>query len=235
MNTNKEIDNIREFIDRVSGGIKELPEASETQAEKDQLMEVMIHLRDVRMVTAGALARIEPMKEQITLLRRHQVAMDPNKDQLVELEMIKAEMKEVSDFALSQVKAKILPIQKKESENIKEDVKAFRVKVDEFRKEFKENCPYHVTETSPEVIQAAYEKIQEYHDKTEALVGRSVELRNLEGLFDITESKFKPLDECRHDLSCLKRNWDLIGLVDFQFDAWKKTLWDAIDTDGLIQ
>jgi phage-related protein len=83
----------------------------------------MIHLRDVRMVTAGALARIEPMKEQITLLRRHQVTMDPSKDQLVELEMIKAEMKEVSDYALSQVKAKILPIQKKESENIKEDVK----------------------------------------------------------------------------------------------------------------
>jgi hypothetical protein len=41
----------------------------------------MIHLRDVKMVTAGALSRIEPMKEQITLLRRHQVTtMDPNKD-----------------------------------------------------------------------------------------------------------------------------------------------------------
>jgi dynein heavy chain len=109
------------------------------------------------------------------------------------------------------------------------------VRVDEFRKEFKDSCPQHVAETSPAVIQAAYEKIQEYHDKTEALVTRSVELRNLEGLFDITESKFKPLEECRHDLACLKRNWDLIGLVDSQFDAWKKTLWDAIDTDGLIQ
>ena len=27
--------------------------------------------------------------------------------------------------------------------------------------------------------------------------------------------------------------WDLISLVDFQFDAWKEELWDKIDVDGL--
>jgi hypothetical protein len=29
--------------------------------------------------------------------------------------------------------------------------------------------------------------------------------------------------------------WDMISLVDFQFDAWKTTKWDAIDTDLLMQ
>jgi dynein heavy chain, axonemal len=74
-NTEVEIENIKEFIDKVSKGIQKLPENCVTQAEKDQLMEVMIHLRDVRMVTGGALATIEPLKQQITLLRKHGVQM----------------------------------------------------------------------------------------------------------------------------------------------------------------
>jgi len=27
--------------------------------------------------------------------------------------------------------------------------------------------------------------------------------------------------------------WDLVSLIDMQFDAWKSTLWDKIDTDNL--
>lgn len=29
--------------------------------------------------------------------------------------------------------------------------------------------------------------------------------------------------------------WDLIALIDMQFDSWKKTLWDQIDTENLTQ
>ena len=29
--------------------------------------------------------------------------------------------------------------------------------------------------------------------------------------------------------------WDLIALIDLQFEAWKSTLWDKIDTDNLMQ
>lgn len=28
--------------------------------------------------------------------------------------------------------------------------------------------------------------------------------------------------------------WDLISMVDNQFNAWKLTLWDKIDTDSLV-
>jgi hypothetical protein len=31
----------------------------------------------------------------------------------------------------------------------------------------------------------------------------------------------------------MKNLWDLISLIDLQFGNWKKTLWDAIDTDEL--
>ena len=29
--------------------------------------------------------------------------------------------------------------------------------------------------------------------------------------------------------------WDLIALVEYQFDNWKSTLWDKIDTEQLMQ
>jgi hypothetical protein len=27
--------------------------------------------------------------------------------------------------------------------------------------------------------------------------------------------------------------WDLIALIDMQFDSWKKTLWDVINTESI--
>lgn len=65
-------------------------------------------------------------------------------------------------------------------------------------------------------------------------ITESERLRNLETLFALTESKFKMLDDCKVDLVNLKKNWDLIALIDSQFASWKKILWDQIDTDGLI-
>jgi hypothetical protein len=41
-------------------------------------MEVMEHLRDVKMITENTIARIEPMKETIMLLKKHFVHMKPD-------------------------------------------------------------------------------------------------------------------------------------------------------------
>lgn len=59
------------------------------------------------------------------------------------------------------------------------------------------------------------------------------DLNNLEGLFDLTKTNYKQLKDCRSELNSLKQMWDLIALIDMQFDSWKKTQWDNIDTDNL--
>jgi dynein heavy chain len=59
-------------------------------------------------------------------------------------------------------------------------------------------------------------------------------LNNLETLFDMQKSSYKALKDCRNDLQNLKQMWDLISLIDFQFETWKSTLWDKIDTDNLM-
>jgi hypothetical protein len=150
----------------VTNGIENLPEASETQAEKDRLMEVMTHLRDVKMITDNTLARVEPMKACILLLKKHGVAMKPEDDFLVILENSKTKLIDVAEKALGPVKGKILPIMTKESENIKSEVRGFKLKIGDFREEFRLNCPYHTEKTSPEIIKEAYETIEEYYKKT---------------------------------------------------------------------
>lgn len=113
-------------------------------------MQVMTHLRDVKMIKDRAAAEINPMKEAIQLLKKHQVTMQ--EDFLVVLEESKTSLNEVSEYALSTVKEQILPLQTQESKNIKDMLAAFTKKVDTFRKEFRDTCPYNIENSSPEII-----------------------------------------------------------------------------------
>jgi len=61
----------------------------------------------------------------------------------------------------------------------------------------------------------------------------AADLKNQESLFDLESSNYKELKECQKDLENLKKMWDLIALIDLQFDNWRSTLWDKIDTDLL--
>jgi len=70
--------------------------------------------------------------------------------------------------------------------------------------------------------------------KTCALEEEAEELNNLEILFDIQKSSYKQLKDCRTELVSLKYMWDLIALIEYQFENWKSTLWDKIDTENLM-
>jgi dynein heavy chain len=74
-----------------------------------------------------------------------------------------------------------------------------------------------------------------YYDKTLVLEEEALELNNLEILFDIQKSTYKQLKDCRTELILLKYMWDMVALVQYQFDNWQKTLWDKIDTENLMQ
>jgi len=108
-NTVAEITNIQKFIDEVTGGIKVIPEGAETKREKEILMQVMTHLRDVKMIKDRTLEEVEPMKQTVMLLKKHGVKME--EDFLVKLENCKTQLVEVSEKALGPVKEAVLPLQ----------------------------------------------------------------------------------------------------------------------------
>jgi len=93
----------------VTTGIKVLPAAAEKKQDKELLMRVMTHLRDVKMIKDRTLDQIEPMKQTVMLLKKHQLKME--EDFLVKLENSKTALVEVSEKALGPVKEAILPLQ----------------------------------------------------------------------------------------------------------------------------
>ena len=60
-------------------------------------------------------------------------------------------------------------------------------------------------------------------------------LQVLEQLFELQRTKQKELLDCKNELVQLKQMWDLISIIDGQFESWKETLWENIDADNLEQ
>lgn len=98
------------------------------------LMQVMTHLRDVKMIKDRTLDEVEPMKQTVMLLKKHGVKME--EDFLVRLENCKTTLVEVSEKALGPVKEAILPLQNQEAGNIKKKLQNFVRKVGEYRIKF---------------------------------------------------------------------------------------------------
>lgn len=147
-NTTKELDNIENFITTVSQGTQDLPKAAKTEAEKKRLMEVMAHLRDVKMITARTLEEIEPMKQAVLLLKKHGQSFPKDQDFIIKLENSKTALTEVSEKALGPIKEAILPLQTQEARAIKDRLRSFAIKVGEYRMEFTQACPFHVQDAS---------------------------------------------------------------------------------------
>jgi len=54
-------------------------------------------------------------------------------------------------------------------------------------------------------------------------------------LFELERRNYKPLKECISDLKNLKILWDLIALVNLQYNDWKGKLWRQIKADYFIE
>ena len=108
-----------------------------------------------------------------------------DEDFLVKLENSKTALAEVSEKALGPVKETILPLQNEEAGNIKKQLADFAKKILEYRGTFQQNLPYHVEDSSNEIINTAYQTISDYYDQTCDLEEQAKTLNNLETLFDL--------------------------------------------------
>jgi hypothetical protein len=126
-NTTKQLKNTQGFIEEVSSGIKELPTDLRTEREKNLLTKVMTHLRDVTQIKEQAVERFPILRDTIQLLKKHNVDVSVSKgvDLLVTIENARTSLEDTSDNALGPIKEAILPLQSKESDNVKVRVREF--------------------------------------------------------------------------------------------------------------
>ena len=138
------MNNIQNFVNEVQSGIKVLPKDLNTDRDKQLLTKVMTHLRDVTQIKEQTVERFPNLRDTIQLLKKHNVDVNVSKgvDLLVTIENSRTALEDTSDNALGPIKEAILPLQSKESDNVKTRVRQFQIKVLDYRQEFQSALPY---------------------------------------------------------------------------------------------
>jgi gas vesicle protein len=143
-NTTKQMNNIQGFVNEVQSGIKVIPKDLATERDKQLLTKVMTHLRDVTQIKDQTVERFPSLRDTIQLLKKHNVDVNVSKgvDLLVTIENSRTALEDTADNALGPIKEAILPLQSKESDNVKKRVREFQIKVLDYRQEFQSKLPY---------------------------------------------------------------------------------------------
>jgi dynein heavy chain len=201
--------------------------AEVSPGDSTTLKKVLGYIHAVRSKEKSTLKLFGPLRDSVSLLKKYGKSLD------------EYEMKLLSDAPMKwdstvnnvyKTKEKVNNLQNVEVDIIKAKVEAFETELKEFRREFKDNAPFSFDHDPPE----AYELIYEFHRKINAMEESAAKLTDLEKVFELNVSKHRQIKKNRQENKLLKGVWDLISVVTHQFDDWKKTLWDKIDTDSLL-
>ncbi|CAE7303968.1 unnamed protein product [Symbiodinium necroappetens] len=219
------------FIDSVRTGLGP-PSAAENPEDERLLYQTMTKIRDVKLAR-GAMQRLfHPLREQVQMLKKH--ARAPiSEERWNSLEQAPAHWAEVDRAAFNE-KEKILPLQNQEMQKIRVKIEGFREDVRNFRFEFLERCPFGSEHAVTGSYDKSYAIINEYYGKTMEIQARAEQFNDLELLFDMAMSDYRPLNDCLNNLILLKNLWDLIVLVRETFSAWYTVPWEKIDTGQML-
>jgi dynein heavy chain len=214
--------------------------------DRELLMYVMEVLAKHRVVNNSLEVNFKFAREMILLLKKHSSieAKDlrpkeegkgrKNEDYMGIIDDIQSNFTEIFQKVI-QIKTNILKLQQQETGALKKRIEVFTEKVNQFRLEFLGNAPFEFnSETQIADVNAAYEKLDEYYAKLEAIRGEAKAFNDLENLFELELTKYKKLTECGVDISKLKMMWDVIAVILFNYRSWKRTPWKKINVDEYL-
>ena len=183
--------NYKEFMKVTNEGIRENPVNDEEN--KELLMKVMKIISDVKDVEPKADKIVRRMKDMIVKLKKHGVLNIQEKGEEEPLQSIDnahALFNETTQKVFK-VKAEILPLQTRETIEIKNRLEKFSKKVIVFRQEFLDNLPFRYHENDPfESINYSYDLIDQYYSKRLEIENEAQQYNNLEKLFELEKSGY---------------------------------------------
>ena len=199
------------------------------------LMDVMTIIRDVRKRMPEIAALFEPLKEIVALLKSKGISIDlPSIDGQSALDYLE-QAKMFWDNTVNKtfrVKEAIQSLQNSMVDNVRKEIKKFEADLSKFAKDFKTSGPFNWIQSGKQ--KEAYHMLDNYQKQLVAMAEKAKGINELEDLFELSLSQHTQLHEVKEELLILKGLWDVILLVDANFQAWKNTLWADIKTDDLI-
>ena len=218
------------FIRDVNKGLDRTIESGDREA----LMSVMTVIRDVRKRMPEIAGLIDPLRAIVGLLKIKAVPIDlpPIGGQTAMDFLEQAKMLwENTVNKTFRIKESIQPLQNSMLDGVKKEIKLFEANIVKFAKEFRSSGPFTWLETKQ---RDAYINLDRCQVQLAKLVEKSKAINELEDLFELALSKHLMVTDLEDDLRLLKGVWDVVLLVESNFNTWKNTLWAEIKTDDLM-
>jgi len=224
--------NLREFVKNTNEGIKKNPAQDEHNAEL--LMSVMKTISEVRMVEEGGKTEklVKRLHNMVALLKK-QAGVTLEEDYQNAIDAAYTQYYETSRRVF-EVKAAILPLITKEKAAIKKRIDQFVVQVQGFRNEFLQKVPTNYDDRMEiNQVNANYDILTDYYNRLIKIEAEAKDYENLETLFELEQTSYKQLKDCRIDLKNVKTFWDAVAMVTYQYNDWKQKSWKSIKADLL--
>jgi dynein heavy chain len=219
----RKLNQLETLMNEVNEGVGQEVGAGDSGA----LKAVLGHIHQVRSREKLTPKMFPPLRDSASLLKKYGKPLDEYELKL----LADAPMRWDSTVNnVYKVKEKVNTLQNDEVENIKRRVWDFNDELAEFRRQFRRHAPFNYDVG----LSDAYDRINEFHQKITEKEREAEVLIDLEQVFELNVSKHTEIKKSRLENKLLKQIWDMISIVKNQFEDWKKTLWEDIDTDALV-
>ena len=221
-----------DFMDAIDIGLDQEVE----DGDKETLMSVMSHIRDVRQRMPGMEANFIPLRETVELLKSNAIELDlglvGDEEALDFLERAPLAWDNTVNKTF-RVKESIQPLQNAMVDFIKRDIADYVSRVKLAHREFRD-APHGPFTWPSDRIKDAYESMDKTYAKMKILEAEAESFKNLQELFELNKIKAPELLTLRTELKLLKQVWDCVGVVESLFGSWSDTLWLDIRPDDLV-
>eukprot|EP00955_Chlamydomonas_euryale_P098700 365162-Chlamydomonas_euryale.AAC.24 len=215
---------------------------AENVQKKKALYDIMTCMRDIRRREERTDNMFEPLRNTVTVLQA--VGISLPEGALKQLESADHDWKLLKKKMFTR-KEQLTSLQQTEAIEIRRKSDAFNERVDDFRRFFQSRAPF-APPGSPELasgsVAPAYKIIDQFHHgslegypSVHKIIAESKQLQEAQELFELFQSDYLSLQRCSEELLHLKSVWDMCSTVMCTFTDWKKTAWDKIDVEFLVE
>ena len=223
-----------DFMEVVNKG---LDEDMENLSDKNALMTVMRHIRDVRNSMDNVAQMFDPLWAEVRLLQKHNVgsfAENIGDQPVIDF------LEEAPDLWESVVnkafkkREKIQGLQNAMADKVREDTVKFKNDIENFCARMFAQGPFNNVPTGPDAVTQAYAMLDEYNAELSELALKREHYSLMESLFELQTTKHVDVEMAKEALFDVKKVWDLSEMVQLQIDSWKQELWVDLEAESYI-
>ena len=226
---NSAVTDLREFMERANIELAiDAPAGGEGDDKPEMAYEKLVGVMSVLNVVMERTDAIDacwvPLKSKVSLLQSYAIEVDEGV--LKTLDVLPFEWTATKKLSTATQQA-VGPTKAGEVANLKRRANKFDVRNFTFREDFNNRAPLRYNSKDP------YRRLDQHYTEYAAMEVELKELETKAALFVVRLPEYKQLRQCKKELGLLKTMWDVVGTVQFQFQAWSDTPWSEVDVEEM--